>query len=67
MRLERRSIEVVNDGVSDGIEGPEAVSTPAASGHGLIGLSERAAALGGEVQAGRDGESGYRLRVEVPA
>jgi two-component system sensor histidine kinase DesK len=67
VRLERRSIEVVNDGVSDGIEGPEAVSTPAASGHGLIGLSERAAALGGEVQAGRDGESGYRLRVEVPA
>lgn len=58
VRLERRSIEVVNDGVDH--------AGPSAPGHGLTGLTERAEALGGEVWAGPEGEAGYRLRVEVP-
>jgi two-component system sensor histidine kinase DesK len=36
------------------------------SGHGLTGLRERAAAVGGTVEAGDGPEGGYRLHVSVP-
>jgi two-component system, NarL family, sensor histidine kinase DesK len=36
-------------------------------GHGLAGLRERAAAVGGTVDAGAGPDGGYRLRVSVPA
>ena len=37
-----------------------------ASGYGLIGLRERAAALGGSVSAGPGPDGGYQLRAELP-
>jgi two-component system sensor histidine kinase DesK len=55
-----RAIEVENDGVEEASGGGRT------AGHGLIGLSERAALLGGHLQAGPDGAHSYRLRVEVP-
>jgi two-component system, NarL family, sensor histidine kinase DesK len=81
VRLGARSIEVVNDGATDpgtngstgagwadGKEvGGKEVGGKAAGGSGLAGLSERAAELGGRVEAGPDGPTGYRLRVDVPA
>ncbi len=33
---------------------------------GLVGLRERADLLGGDLEAGADGEGGYRLRLRVP-
>jgi two-component system, NarL family, sensor histidine kinase DesK len=89
VRVEGRTIEVVNDGVSidgvsidgvsidgvsiDGVVNGEVSGIGSgddgarSGGHGLIGLSERAAMLGGALQAGPQGGGGYRLRVEVPA
>jgi signal transduction histidine kinase len=56
------TIEVADDGP----RGP--VPTPAAragSGHGLIGMRERAALFGGELAAGPHG-SGFRVRAALP-
>jgi two-component system, NarL family, sensor histidine kinase DesK len=64
VRVEGRVIEIDNDGVEDG---PGDAARARTTGHGLIGLSERVAMVGGEVRAGPQGEGGYRLRVEVPA
>jgi signal transduction histidine kinase len=36
-------------------------------GFGLLGLRERAEALGGELEAGPTAEQGWRLRVVLPA
>jgi len=33
---------------------------------GLVGLRERADLLGGALEAGADGEGGYRLELRVP-
>lgn len=58
----QRAIEIVDDG-----RGCAGEST---SGHGLAGLAERAAALGGRLIAGpaeaAGATQGFRLRVEVP-
>jgi signal transduction histidine kinase len=37
-----------------------------ASGHGLAGMRERAVALGGSCEAGPAGETGWRVRAEIP-
>jgi signal transduction histidine kinase len=51
-------------GVED--DGPPASAEPTA-GHGIIGMRERAAALGGWLKAGpRDG-GGFQVRAELPA
>jgi len=55
------ALEIVNDSVRQ----PVGQSGPA-PGSGLIGLSERARALGGEVTAGPVAGGRYRLRVEIP-
>jgi two-component system, NarL family, sensor histidine kinase DesK len=62
--LDATGIEIVDDG-SGCLKLPAHMTT----GHGLIGLAERADALGGRLVAGPvDGAaSGFRLRVEVPA
>jgi two-component system sensor histidine kinase DesK len=53
------SVEITDDGVFQGHIGQ--------GGQGLAGLSRRAEALGGHLTAGgRDGEAGFRVRVEVP-
>ncbi|MBO0787969.1 MAG: sensor histidine kinase, partial [Actinobacteria bacterium] len=48
----------------DGNECPAGGVSPA--GSGLAGLAERAASLGGTMQAGAAAGGGFRLRVEVP-
>ncbi|MEU4691363.1 histidine kinase [Actinoplanes sp. NPDC023714] len=39
---------------------------PEGSGHGLVGMRERVALLGGELDAGPDGEGGYRVVARIP-
>jgi two-component system sensor histidine kinase DesK len=59
--LERRAIEIVDDG-----RGVAGSCDETQGGNGLSGLAERAAALGGELSAGPAGSTGFRLRVGVP-
>ena len=59
VRLSAREVEVVDDG-----HGSRQASSPEA-GHGLIGLRERAAALGGTVVT-RSLDPGFSLTVVVP-
>lgn len=35
-------------------------------GHGLIGMRERALMLGGEIDAGPQGDGGYRVHARLP-
>src|SRR5450755_4048032 len=67
--LDATGIEIVDDG--SGCPEPPTQETAGvtASGHGLVGLAERADALGGRLYAGPvdAAAGGFRLRVEVPA
>jgi two-component system sensor histidine kinase DesK len=67
--LDATGIEIVDDG--SGCPEPPTQESAAvtASGHGLVGLAERADALGGRLYAGPvdAAAGGFRLRVEVPA
>jgi two-component system sensor histidine kinase DesK len=56
VRLSRSGVEVTDDGAG----------SAAPPGNGLRGLRERAAALGGTVDAGPVHPHGWRLRVQVP-
>jgi signal transduction histidine kinase len=58
-------IEVLDD---DGQPHPPATALPGASagGHGVAGMRERAAALGGSCEAGPVNGSGWRVRAEIP-
>ena len=53
-------VEVADDG-----QGPAGTALPG-SGHGLIGMRERAAAVGGTVAAGRAQGGGFVVRAELP-
>jgi signal transduction histidine kinase len=53
-------IEVADDG-------PARAATVPAGGHGLRGMQERAAALGGTCEAGPASEAGWRVRARIPA
>ncbi|MDQ6817234.1 MAG: sensor histidine kinase, partial [Actinomycetota bacterium] len=55
---EALEIEVVNDGRSD--------PTNKDAGHGLRGMAERAAALGGYVQTGPRPDGGWRVHAVLP-
>ncbi|WP_431900800.1 sensor histidine kinase [Nonomuraea sp. bgisy101] len=55
----RLVIEVTN-------ERPPSAVSPAASGHGLEGMRERASALGGSFAAGPDGDGGFAVRAVLP-
>ncbi len=60
-----RAVEVEDDGSGGGRVEPAGDGTQAA-GMGLAGLSERATALGGSLEAGPMPGRGFRLRVAVP-
>ena len=60
-----RAVEVEDDGSGGGRVEPAGDGTRAA-GMGLAGLSERATALGGSLEAGPMPGRGFRLRVAVP-
>jgi signal transduction histidine kinase len=53
-------IDVTDDGTGD------ATGAPAPSGHGLRGMSERAAALGGDVTAGPAEHGGWHVHARLP-
>jgi signal transduction histidine kinase len=57
-------IEVVDDGQPHAPAVPAAA--PQAGGHGLAGMRERAAALGGSCEAGAVNGTGWRVRAEIP-
>jgi signal transduction histidine kinase len=52
-------LEVINDGVVANGAGAD-------GGHGLVGMRERVALFGGELQAGPDPEGGFRVRARLP-
>jgi signal transduction histidine kinase len=52
-------VEVVDDGQASLASGP-------GGGHGLLGMRERAAALGGSCEAGRVPGGGWRVRARIP-
>jgi signal transduction histidine kinase len=56
------SISVVDDGVG---AAPVRSSAPG-SGRGLIGMRERVAVLGGLIDIGPDGRSGFAVRARLP-
>jgi signal transduction histidine kinase len=60
LRVEADSlhIDVTDDGTGAG--------TPATGGHGLRGMGERAAALGGEMSAGAADDGGWRVHARLP-
>ena len=61
-----RAVEVIDDGTTDIDTEGTGPATRARHGSGLDGLRERAATLGGEVEAGPLPDRGFRLRVSVP-
>jgi two-component system, NarL family, sensor histidine kinase DesK len=58
------TLELTDDGCAAGQDGTGREGTP--DGHGLAGLAERTAALGGALEAGPRERGGYRLSVRVP-
>jgi signal transduction histidine kinase len=63
LRVGDRAIDV--EIVDDGTAGAQA-DGGAGRGHGLIGMSERAAVFGGELQAGRCSGGGFAVRASIP-
>ena len=57
-RVDELELEVSDDGPGRG--------EVSGSGYGLVGMRERVAIYGGELQAGRRPEGGYALRVRLP-
>jgi signal transduction histidine kinase len=60
-----RRLDVVIQIEDDGFGGP-GPGQPAPGGNGLLGMRERATALGGELEAGPRPEGGFRVRARLP-
>jgi signal transduction histidine kinase len=65
VRISYRPDEVRIEVTDDGPAGPAPPLTGAGSGHGLIGMRERAALFGGELEAGPCA-GGFRVRATLP-
>ncbi|MEA2686371.1 MAG: hypothetical protein QOE93_1566, partial [Actinomycetota bacterium] len=55
-------VEVTDDGVGGAPSGQ-----PGAAGNGIVGMRERAASLGGHVEAGPGPDGGFRVLAHLPA
>jgi signal transduction histidine kinase len=64
--LVRYGDEEVEVEVSDTGHGPHPGDGDGRDGHGLIGMRERVALVGGELEAGRRREGGYVVRARLP-
>jgi signal transduction histidine kinase len=54
------ALEITDDGTG------RALADVPSGGHGLVGIQERVALYGGELEAGQDADGGFRLRVLLP-
>jgi signal transduction histidine kinase len=60
-------VEITDDGVGVGVDAdPGRHAGRADPGHGLVGMAERAAALGGRVEHGPVPGGGFRVRATLP-
>ncbi|WP_242902546.1 sensor histidine kinase [Actinomadura terrae] len=59
-------LEITDDGAR-AARAPRASAVPGASGHGLVGMTERVELLGGTLAAGPRERGGWRLLAEFPA
>jgi signal transduction histidine kinase len=68
VRVSAREHSLLIEVLDDGQPHPPAVPAfvPQAGGHGLAGMRERAAALGGSCEAGPVNGTGWRVRAEIP-
>jgi signal transduction histidine kinase len=58
-------LEVVDDGATAALEAPHQPPAPRL-GHGIVGMRERAALLGGELEAGPLAGGGFRVAARLP-
>ena len=65
VRIAVRAQEVEVDVTDDGRGVPTAASG-SGSGSGLVGMRERASVMGGELEAGRHADGGFRVRALLP-
>ena len=65
VRVAYGTADLVVEVTDDGAGGPGAVRADG-GGHGIAGMRERVAALGGELQAGPRPQGGFRVRARLP-
>jgi signal transduction histidine kinase len=60
------AIRVTDDGTGPALVGHGVPADHPGNGHGLTGMAERAAAIGGEVSAAARSEGGFEVRARLP-